>query len=359
VVSGSGLPVSKASLVCINNQYVRRGEIDVRNLFAAEDLTGTVRGRQAAVAEEIAQQKEMLRGEEPAIEIGPWCDNPYPCDFRGHCWGHIPADSVFDLRGRGIDRFGLYRKGFLSMYDVPAEYLKEEQRTQVRANRMRQETVDRAGVRSFLESIRYPLYYLDFETFMSAVPPYDGIRPYQQIPFQYSLHWQERPGGELLHTEYLGLPGDDPRRGLIAKLAGEIPDDASVLVYNKSFEISILEQLAGSYPEYAPAVQRIVGAIIDLMDPFKNRSVYSWQMNGSYSLKSVLPALLPEMSYDNLAIRDGAMAMSAYQAMNQSADPAEIRMIRQALMEYCGLDTLAMVRILERLRLAGSAAAGV
>lgn len=245
------------------------------------------------------------------------------------------------------------------MYDIPEEYLKEEQRAQVRANRMRQETVDRAGVRSFLESIRYPLYYLDFETFMSAVPPYDGIRPYQQIPFQYSLHWQERPEGELLHTEYLGLQGEDPRRGLIAKLAGEIPGEASVLVYNKSFEIAILEQLAGWYPEYVSAVQRIVGAIIDLMEPFKNRCVYSWQMNGSYSLKSVLPALLPEMSYENLAIRDGGMAMNAYQAMNRSADPAEIRRIRRALLEYCCLDTLAMVRILERLRMAGSSVTGV
>lgn len=143
------------------------------------------------------------------------------------------------------------------------------------------------------------------------------------------------------------------------KLAGEVPDEASVLVYNKSFEIAILEQLVGSYPEYASAIQRIVGSIIDLMEPFKNRSVYSWQMNGFYSLKSVLPALLPEMSYENLAIRDGGMAMNADQAMNRSADRAEIGLIRQALFEYCGLDTLAMVRILERLRMAGSAATGV
>ncbi len=355
VVTGSGLPVCKASLVYINNQYVRRGEIDVRTLFAREELTEIVRQRQTAVAGEIARQKEMLRGGEPAIEIGSWCDNPYPCDFRGHCWGHIPADSVFDLRGRGVDRFWLYRKGFLSMYDVPEELLKEEQRAQVRANRMRQETIDRAGVRSFLESIRYPLYYLDFETVVSAVPPYDGIRPYQQIPFQYSLHWQEYPDGELRHTGYLGLPGEDPRRGLMAKLAVEIPAEASVLVYNKSFEIAILEQLAGWYPEYASAVRRITGSIIDLMEPFRNRSVYSWQMNGSYSLKSVLPALLPGMSYEGLAIRDGGMAMNAYQAMNRSADPAEIGRIRQALLEYCGLDTLAMVRVLGRLRTEGSA----
>jgi hypothetical protein len=353
VVTGSGLPVSKASLVYINNQYVRRGEIDVHNLFSGEDLTGIVRERQAAVAEEIAQQKEMLRGDEPAIEIGPWCDNPYACDFRGHCWEHIPADSVFDLRGRGIDRFWLYRKGFLSMYDVPEEYLKEEQRSQVRANRDRQESVDRAGVRSFLESIRYPLYYLDFETFMSPVPPYDGIRPYQQIPFQYSLHRQESPDGELEHTEYLGLPGEDPRQGLIAKLAGEIPGEASVLVYNKSFETGILEQLAGWHPEYASAVQRIIGGIIDLMEPFQNRSVYSWRMNGSYSLKSVLPALVPEPAYENLAIRDGGMAMTAYQAMNRSDNLADIARIRQDLLEYCSLDTLAMVKILSRLRAEG------
>jgi hypothetical protein len=244
------------------------------------------------------------------------------------------------------------------MYDVPEEYLHEEQRAQVRANRDRQESVDRAGVRSFLESIRYPLYYLDFETFMSPVPPYDEIRPYQQVPFQYSLHWQERPGGELKHTEYIGQPGEDPRRELIAKLAGEIPGEASVLVYNKSFEIGILEQLAGWFPEYAPAVQRIIGSIIDLMEPFKNRSVYAWRMNGSYSLKSVLPALVPDPAYENLAIRDGGMAMTAYQAMNRSGDLVEIGRIRQDLLEYCSLDTLAMAKILSRLRMDGDAADG-
>ncbi len=193
---------------------------------------------------------------------------------------------------------------------------------------------------------------------MSPVPPYDGIRPYQQIPFQYSLHWQECSDGELKHTGYLGPPGEDPRRGLIAKLAGEIPGGASVVVYNKSFEIGILEQLAGWYPEYAPAVSRIIGGIIDLMEPFKSRSVYAWQMNGFYSLKAVLPALVPDLAYENLTIRDGGMAMAAYRAMNDSDDLVDIARIRQDLLEYCSLDTLAMAKILSMLRTEGVPGSG-
>jgi hypothetical protein len=346
VVSGTGLPVSRAYLVHINNKYVRKGDIDVTKLFAKEDLTEKVIEKQTFVKKEIEKQKQMLQGKEPIIGIGPYCDDPYTCDFHGHCWEHVPDDSVFDIRGRGIDRFSLYNDGYLSMYDVPQDRLKPDHIMQIESNREKLVKTDQKTIQAFLKTLKYPLAFFDFETFMTAVPPYDGIQPYQQIPFQYSLHILEKPDAKLQHYEFLAIPRQDPREDLVNNLVSQMPDKGSVLVYNQSFEIGILKNLAELLPQQKKKIEKIINNVVDLMAPFKNRDIYHWQMNGSFSLKAVLPAMVPELSYEHLDVSDGGMAMKAYAAMNQFDDPVEIAKIRQSLLEYCKLDTLAMVKIL-------------
>jgi hypothetical protein len=349
VVSGTGLPVAKAFIVHINNDYVRKGDIEVAKLFTKEDLTEEVKENQPFVKKEIKKQKKMLQGKEPDIDIGPYCDKPYTCDFQGYCWSHIPEDSVFDIRGK-IDRFALYNSGCLSMYDVPKDHLKPDQILQIESNRKKLIKTDRKAVQAFLKTLKYPLSFFDFETFITAVPPYDGVWPYQKIPFQYSLHILEKPDGKLQHYEFLAMPHQDPRADLVNNLAKQIPDKGSVLVYNKGFEISILQSLAESFPQHKKKIKNIIDNIVDLMVPFKKRDFYHWQMNGSYSIKVVLPAMVPELSYENLDVSDGGMAMDAYAAMNQTDDKKEIARIRKNLLEYCQLDTLAMVEIIKKLK---------
>ena len=350
VVKGTGLPVSKAFLVYINNQYVRHGAIEVNKLFAIEDLTDRVKEKQEFIAEEIGKMREMLTGSAPDIEIGAWCDDPYECDFKGHCWQHIPEDSVFTLKRIGVNRFDLYRQGIIRLEQIPLHVLNDAQRMQVEFFLEKKETVNRKAVGEFLNSLWYPLYFLDFETFMSPVPPFDGTSPYQQIPYQYSVHVLEREGAELRHHEFLAEPNVDPREEIAERLAALIPDDACVVAYNSSFEARILNELAEWLPRYGGKIERIVSNMRDLMAPFRRRDVYYWQMKGSHSQKAVLPALVPDMGYEGLEVMNGGMAMEAYFAMCEAKDPSEVNRIRASLLEYCKLDTLGMVRILEKLR---------
>jgi hypothetical protein len=340
-LANCGLTISSAYLVHINNSYERQGEIDVQQLFAGEDVTD------AAL--------------EPDIDIGPHCKDPYECDFIPYCWQHIPKNSIFDLKGRGIKKFDYYNKGILKLEDLSLDDLNKAQRNQVEATLNQQDSINRVGIKEFLDSLWYPLCHLDFETFdtpippfdgtrpYQKIPPFDGTRPYQKIPFQYSLHMQTRAGAEPVHTEYLVEPGHDPRRELAERLLAKIPEDACVLTYNQAFEKGVLRNLAELFPDLADALLMRVENVRDLMVPFRKRDVYRWQMRGSYSIKAVLPALVPDLSYDGLDVADGMAAMRAYHEMCALKPGVELDRLRAAMLEYCCLDTLAMVRILGEL----------
>jgi len=349
VVTNSGLPVSKVSLVHINNKYEKQGDIDVRQLFASEDVTELTLARQAALPKIINDLREALRGDEPTIDIGRYCSDPYPCEFVPYCWRQIPEDSIFSLKGRGINKFDYYKQGIIRLEDLPLDKLNDAQRFQAISTINKEDATNQDGVKEFLKSLWYPICHLDFETFDTPIPPFDGTRPYQKIPFQYSLHIQEKEGTEPIHLEYLVEPGKDPRRELAEKLLAEIPEDACVLTYNQTFEKGVMKNLAEWLPDLADDVNARIENIRDLMIPFKKRDVYRWQMRGSYSIKEVLPALVPELSYEGLSVSDGLMAMRVYHEMCKTDDPVKVAKLREGLLEYCRLDTLAMVKILSEL----------
>ena len=352
VLKGSGLPVSKASLVHINNQYVRWGDMDIKRLFAVAELTTEAEEHQGAVYDDLKNFQEMVGGECPVIDIGAHCSEPYECDFTAHCWAHVPKSSIFDIaRLNSNKKFELYYKGIRSFKDIPEDFpLNPNQRMQVEAELSGKEFIDSAGIRTFLETLSYPLYFLDFETFQSAVPLFDGTRPYEQIPFQYSLHAMDREGGEKRHYEFLTEAGTDPREVLAKRLIADIPPDACVLAYNRGFEKGVIKRLAEQFPAYANRLMNIHDNILDLMAPFRSKYYYTREMQGSYSIKSVLPALIPGQGYDGMVIGNGGEAMNAYATLHLVKDEAELAGIRKALLEYCKLDTLAMVMLLEKLR---------
>ena len=203
-----------------------------------------------------------------------------------------------------------------------------------------------------MKTLTYPLAFLDFETtFMTPVPLFNGTRPYQQVPFQYSLHIIREEAGEVEHHAWLAAADEDnPAAGLLTSLLAALPETGAIIAWNKVFESRILGELGDRFRKLAQEVAAVRERLVDLMIPFRHRDVYDWRMHGSASLKSVLPALIPELSYDGLEIADGGTAASTWLRMRETDDLAEREAITQNLLNYCHLDTLAMVRILEWLR---------
>jgi len=352
VITGSGLAISRAFVVYVDTQYVRHGEIEVDKLFHKEDITATAKEKQKFIAEEIKRQRKMLKGKEPTIDIGPQCNKDYACDFIGHCWSHIPSPSVFDYSDKGKpDCFMLYQQGIVRMEDVPIDSLGWRQKLQLDGVLHQKNHIDADAVREFIDSLWYPLCFMDFETtFMVPIPMYDGIRPYQQVTFQFSADVIQKPGGELEHHEFLADGATNPQKEFIERLLTVVPSNACILVWNKSFEGPRLKEIADAFPEKRSEIECLINNIRDLMIPFRDKSLYHWQFDGSYSIKVVLPAIVPELSYDNLDISDGGEASSAWLRMVQSNDDEEKSGIRKQLLQYCGLDTLAMVKILEKMK---------
>jgi hypothetical protein len=349
VLAGSGLSVSRAHLVHINNQYVRNGAIEPVKLFTIADVTPAAEEKQDFIGQSLLKMQTMLGRSIPDIGIGPYCKDPYPCDFRGHCRQDIPENSVFDLKRKGVNQYELYHQGIVEMKDIPLDILNKAQKIQVMSFINEREFIDKNAIAVFLNTLFYPIAFLDFETVFTAIPLFDGTRPYQQVPFQFSLHLLESDHSALKHFEFLSEEGADPRRELTEKLLERVPPEACILTYT-DFETNRLRDLIGWFPEYKERIERLIGNIHDLSAPFRSMDYYHWKMNGSYSIKTVLPHLVPEMGYDGMEISDGGMAIDAYLRMRSSNDPAEIAGIRKALLEYCKLDTMAMVKILDRLK---------
>ena len=350
VLSGCGLTISRSFLVHIDTSYVRQGAIEVGKLFHGEEVTAKVASRLQSMPEIVSEFRQTMREQrEPAIDIGPHCTDPYECDYIPYCWQHIPENSIFDLRGNGVKKWGLYEQGIIRFEDIPLEMLNKNQRQQVEATLNRQDVVDADAVKAFLDTLWYPLCHLDFETFNSPIPLYDGTRPYQQVPFQYSIHRQDEKNGEAQHYEFLAQPNVYPCRDLIEQLLTDIPRDACILTYNQAFEKGVLRELVARFPDLADEINARIDNVRDLMVPFRQRAVYRWPMNGSFSIKEVLPAMVPELSYAGMEIADGMAAMQAYHEMCAMEPGEELEKLRVALLKYCEMDTWAMVRILGEL----------
>jgi hypothetical protein len=359
VMKHSGHKAVKMHIVHLNRDYVRDGGLDVAKLFAIDDITEDVLDLQKEVAERVKTQLALLESRLlPDIDIGPHCSTPYTCDFTGHCWQHIPDYSVFDLNYGGKKSWDLYRQGIVRINDIPDDAdLTDNQRLQVEAEKTGKAHIDRAGLRAFLDRLAYPLCFLDFETFMPAVPVYNHSRPYQQIPFQYSLHIQASPQAEPQHFEFLAEAGDaEPRKALLDRLIPELEGAdlraGSILVYNQKFEEKRLMEMSNDFPEYHEAIGGILERLRDLMDPFMHKLYYLPAMHGSYSMKKVLPALVPGLSYEGLDISEGGEAMLVFESMVKGDFTGDVQQAREALLAYCRVDTLGMVRLVDALHAA-------
>ena len=353
-VISQSLPIAKVFVLHINSKYERNGDIDTTQLLTTVDCTAEVINKQEEVNSNLANFRQLVEGDEPTIDIGPHCSSPYECDYHSQCWRHIPAQSVFDLyRMQTAKKMALYNSGVIDLKKLPTnQSLTTIQTLQVDTIRSGKPAIDTESIRSFIDSISYPISFFDFETFQNAIPRFDKQRPYMQMTFQYSLHILEQDN-TLNHYEFLGDENSDPRRLLCERMLANLPTDGSIVAYNQGFEIGRIKELAKLFPDLADELLALTERFVDLIIPFRKGSYYHPKFNGSFSIKSVLPALFPnnkELDYKALAISHGGMAMDTFANLHKVNDPAQVEQIRSDLLAYCKLDTLAMVRIYEKLK---------
>ena len=347
--NGAGYQIRSSILMHVNNRYVRRGELNPKGLFALQDCTELVENRLPTIPGHVADLLEILNsGMEPQIEIGEHCKKPFECDYVHHCWKHVPAYSVYDVF-KGAQLQAMLEKGILDAAHIPdSTDIPGVKSIDVDTYRRQAVHADKRNINSFLDSLTYPIYYLDYETIFPAIPLYDNSSPYQQIPFQFSLHIQKKKGAGLNHIEFLHAEAGDPRPEFITNLIEACGRRGTILVYNMGFESRINRELGQTFPRYQLELENINTRMADLLVPFRSRHLYHPEMIGSASLKSVLPAFVPDLSYEKLAITDGDTASAMY--LNCATGPisdAEKETIYKNLKEYCALDTLAEVRLLD------------
>ena len=350
VIKNSGIDLADISILHINNQYVRKGKVEPEKLFTTVSLLADCEKNWKKIEDKIIELKETAaQSTMPDVKTGPHCFEPYTCDFWGQCWKSIPDNSVFEIAGMSkLKQFELLESGISKISEVPPDYaLEKNQRIQVDATNSGKALVNKTEINNFLSAVKYPVYFFDIETFMPAVPMFDGTSPFQHLPFQYSLHYKKAKDAPLQHIEFLAESGYDPRKDFITHFLANTKDAACILVYNRSFESSVIAKLGNNFPELKPEIEKRLAIMIDLMEPFQKRWYYHPAMKGSHSIKYVLPALFPDYNHSNLAISDGAMAMLAFEQLQTEIDIFKIAELRDNLLEYCKLDTLAMVKIFE------------
>ena len=357
VLEHCGVNVTSTNLVSLNTKYIRGEELDIKQLFYVMNVDKLVKKEICKVEPNIALAEKILNSkEEPNYDLSERCKNPYECAYWSYCTKHLPEQSVFNLyRMPFSKKIDFYHDGIIQYRDLLAcgKITNEKQIRQMEfAIKDMGVYVEKDNIRDFLDILSYPLYFLDFETMQQAIPSFPGTWPYQQIPFQYSLHYIEEKDGELKHKEFLGISGKDPRRDIAEALCRDIPMNVCVMAYNKAFECTRLKELAETFPDLSEHLLNIRYNIIDLLIPFQSGYYYSKAMGGSFSIKSVLPAMFPndpELDYHNLEdVHNGSEAMSIFPQI-QYMKPAEQERIRHNLLKYCELDTYAMVKVWQEL----------
>jgi Domain of unknown function(DUF2779) len=317
-----------------------------------EDVTKPVSALSRDIEDQIdAMQRVIGAKTHPDIQIGPQCDNPYTCPLHDRCWSFLPEASVFTLYRGGAKRFSLLRRGIQKLADIPAEVvLTDNQAIQRAALLAGQPHIDRPALATFLSQLEYPVSYLDFETIGTAIPLFDGVSPYQQVPFQYSLHIVRQLGSTPEHVSYLADGSADPRPEFMRHLRETLPATGSVVTYNASFETSRLKECCELLPEFKPWLRKVTPRVVDLLLPFRGFRYYHPKQDGSGSMKAVLPVLTGQ-GYEKLAIQEGGAASREFLRVTFGDVPASERCrVRKDLEAYCALDTLGMVQIVSQLK---------
>lgn len=338
----------------LNSDYGRETSLDIEALFTREDFTGRVMEMREAVALDMEAAHNTLQSPTPLPA-------PCGCILKGrssHCTTFsftnplVPDYSVHDISRIGASKTklpDLIARNILKIEDVPDDFpLSELQANQVRAAKTGRATIDRAAITEFLLAMRYPIAFLDYETYAAAIPRFLGYRPFDQIPFQFSLDAINNPTASLIHHEFLHTTPDNPDEALLQALRAALPKSGSIVVWNQTFERGINDKLGERNPNFRDWLADVDSRIVDLMDVFSMQAYVHPEFRGRTSIKSILPVLVPapEFSYQALAIQEGATATARWnEIVTGEVDADTAAQVRSDLLAYCALDTRAMVEI--------------
>lgn len=348
-IEQSGHRLKAVQLAHINGDFVYQREGDYEGLLQYEDLTGQVRDRQADIPAWISKLRRILdEPEVPKIEPGKQCSEPNACPFMAYC---CPAQSDYPVStlpwgGKVVE--ALQAEGIKDIREIPAGRLKNPVHELMRRAILAGGPLVEPDAAKILNALPYPRYFLDFETIQFAVPRWLGTRPYEQLPFQWSCHVER--AGSLDHLEFLDVTGSPPMRAFAEALVSALSEPGPILVYNAGFEKRILREQAERFPDLAPTLEVLINRVIDLL-PITRNCYYHPAMQGSWSIKHVLPTIAPELDYGSLDdVRDGGDAQEAFlECIDGATTRARRQELEGALRSYCRLDTLAMVRLARRL----------
>lgn len=350
VARAAGVSLQSIALAYIDSEWVYPGKQDYQGLLKEEDLTDAVMEREAEVQAWIADaQKVLTKRKAPSIQTGKQCAQPFECGFLEHCRSQEPQAEfpVAWLPGRMSAALAQAAEQPYSvdMQHVPDEWLNDVQQRVKQVTLSNKVQFDKRATRDALAHCKSPAYFMDFETVQFAVPIWKGTRPYQQIPFQFSVHRLDVKG-QLRQHAFLDLNGKDPSKAFAQALIEACGKRGPIFVYNAGFEVARMKELAQRFKALAPSLDALIARVVDLL-PIARKHYYHPSQQGSWSIKAVLPALCPELSYSELnGVQNGGMAMEAYMEAIQPETSAERRTeIRQQLLAYCALDTYAMVKI--------------
>ena len=350
----AGLKINRCFIMHINNQYIRYGDLEASKLLIHEDVTDAVRNRAVNVRRNMDRMLEVIATPDcPDVQVGFHCSDPYECPLMADCWSFLPDEGkITTLYWTGLKKtLPLIRNGILKITDLPPDYqLNDRQAIQRATLHSGKPHINREAITRFLDGLTFPQYHLDFETFQLAIPAYDNSRPYQQTVFQYSLHIWHSFDSEPEHYEFLANGKTDPRPEILKSLKERIGPVGDIVAYNQPFEIARLRESAEAFPEYRSFVKGLIPRFVDLLTPFRAFDYYHPKQCGSASIKKVLPVLVPELSYSDLEIGNGGIASSEYVRVTfGNVSDEEREHVRAALLKYCHLDTLAMIRIIQAL----------
>jgi len=355
VLEDSGFTVRKISVIHVNNEFVRNGDIKPEDIAHTTEVTDAVRAKLPSTKKNVIEALEILERPEMPNPSPTFAGSTYFQDWLSifKSLTNPPKYSIYDLITLNASKVSaLEDDGFKLLSDIPEEYpLSPKQHKQVIATKLDQPLIERKPIKQLLDTFEYPLYFLDYETLAGVVPPFDGTRAYQQVPFQYSLHILDSPDAELRHEEYLHTEATNPSENVAKALKSHIGDTGTVLAWNMSFEKSCNKFLADQVPELKDFLLGLNDRMNDLDIPFKNLWYVHKDFFGSYSIKYVLPVLAPHLSYKILGIQNGASAQRLWmQGVIDGKDTIDKDILFADLVEYCKLDTLAMVEIFNVLR---------
>lgn len=352
VLDELGIKVDTLHLIRLNKEYIRVGDIDLHGLFLIEDVTDAVQEKVDEIKQKMETAYELLSSEnEPHgycdCILKGWNSHCTTSGYSNHDLPEYPVHAIARIHKKKLTE--LVDSNILNIYDVPEDFeLSDIQRRQVDTAQSGKEYIDKNGIAEFLINIQYPLSFLDYETYPSAIPKYSGYGPYQQVPFQFSLHVIQSPDSEVTHHDFIYTEQSCPDEHFALALQTYLPEKGSIIVWSQRFEKGINEQIGEHLSDYTEMMSEINGRIVDLMIPFFGKTtMYDHpKFKGSGSIKAVLPALVPHLSYKEMHIQEGGTAADTWNRIlsGEYSDEEKNQKI-QALKEYCHLDTLAMVEI--------------